>query len=364
MFTEIFETHRQPSIIVAGDMTVKMVNHAAATLMACEVDEAAGKPLSNWIDLSLLAAKFDVASGVGNWVPLPSNQPFGDKKQPCDILIRRLRKSGSERLFWLLISVSHENRTTFRNLRKEVVNAQAHASAEKAHNELLAESNRKLKTFAYTAAHDISGPLRRIVQCLNMYKRADEEELENAERLLEIAEISASSLRQLVTDLLTYSQASNEEMELTPIDLSAFIIQNLDMLDTTDLSPDWLHIEKLPIVSCSSHQISSVLQNLLGNAIKYRHPDRALQVIISCRHLVEGWRLIFEDNGLGFAPEHANRLFDPFFRTHPDIVGTGIGLATCAEFINNHGWSISAQGEVNKGARFEIMIPATSIAAE
>lgn len=357
MLAELFEEHRLPSVIVGEDLKVRAANAAAARLMrASDKEGGIGSPISSWIPVDLLTDKLEHASSIGSWVPLRSRIAFGADGPECDILLRRLRRSGPEPLFWLLISVSSQNRTAFRQLREEIASAQARAAAEIVLRNQLVEANDKLKSFAYRAAHDINGPLRRIEQCLKMQNMVRQAETVNP-RLLEIAASSAASLSALVEDLLAYSASGRGSAEFEMVDLAALVQGMETLLDTSGCDPGWLALGDLPKVMGDPPQIASIVQNLLDNAIKYRDPARPLRVTVSSQTTKAGSRLVFEDNGLGFEAQFADRLFEPFFRAHSDIPGSGIGRASCAEFVANHGWTIAASGEAGKGARFEIIIP-------
>ncbi|HEX4769974.1 MAG TPA: ATP-binding protein [Bryobacteraceae bacterium] len=114
----------------------------------------------------------------------------------------------------------------------------------------------------------------------------------------------------------------------------------------------------LPSVNANPVHISQVLQNLLGNAIKYRRPDVPLHVHIGAQRQVDAWLFSVRDNGSGFEPEYADRVFGIFKRLHGrDVPGTGVGLAICKAMIERHGGHIWAEAKPGVGATFYFTIP-------
>ncbi len=116
----------------------------------------------------------------------------------------------------------------------------------------------------------------------------------------------------------------------------------------------------MPVVNADKTQLIQLFQNLIGNAIKYRSPDRLPQIHISARSENGSWLFDVQDNGIGFEQQYENKMFLIFQRLHSrgKYPGTGIGLAICKRIVDRHGGRIWAVGEPDKGAKFSFTIPA------
>jgi signal transduction histidine kinase len=118
-------------------------------------------------------------------------------------------------------------------------------------------------------------------------------------------------------------------------------------------------IDPLPDVDADAMQLHQLLQNLIGNALKYRQPEVPPEVRVSCVESPLGWTIRVEDNGIGFSPEQAVRIFAPFQRLHGrgEYEGTGMGLAICRRIVERHGGTIAAHGRPGEGAQFIVTLP-------
>ena len=116
--------------------------------------------------------------------------------------------------------------------------------------------------------------------------------------------------------------------------------------------------DALPTVHGAAGQLTRLLQNLIGNALKYRS-ERASQVHITARPQGYAWLFAVQDNGIGFDPHYAERIFGMFQRLHTreDYPGTGIGLAICRKIVEHHGGRIWAEGRPGEGATFYFTLP-------
>ncbi len=227
----------------------------------------------------------------------------------------------------------------------------------------LLRANESLEQFAYVASHDLQEPLRKIVlyaDMLNDALAADrKEDVAFAAQVVRDASIRA---RVLVSDLLTYSRASNRRLELESCRFSTVLGEVMQTLSQSiaESGAD-IRIEGPEVVLQADRLlIDQLLQNLLSNAIKYTADGMPPRIEISTavgprKRLV----LRFADHGIGFAEEYSRKIFEPFTRLHgrSRYPGTGIGLAICRAVCERHGWKISASGEVGAGAVFTIEIP-------
>ena len=239
-------------------------------------------------------------------------------------------------------------------------------------NTQLARSNEELESFAYVASHDLKEPLRHIEAFAGLL--AESIRTTGDERLGSmISGIEASSrrLRNLINDLAEFSRLGRQAQPLAPAALDE-IVQDvmLDLRQRTDEAAAVLCCEALPTVLCDRNQLRQVLQNLLSNALKYRHPDRPCRIRVFAEPdeqegrpgdpgAVAWVRVCVSDNGIGFDPKYSEQVFEPFQRLHgPDeFEGSGIGLAICRKIIQRHGGKVGVETMPGIGSTFWFSLP-------
>ncbi|WP_313389057.1 sensor histidine kinase, partial [Rhodospirillum rubrum] len=226
----------------------------------------------------------------------------------------------------------------------------------------LEESNRDLEQFAYVASHDLQEPLRMVSSYLGLLRRRHGDQLApEALEFMSYAEDGAKRMSRLILDLLEYSRVTTRGEPPETVALAEVIDEarsNLRMIiDETAARIDLLGCDRT--VLADRGQVVRVFQNLIGNALKYRSPDRPPIITLRCGE-DEGWvNVSVADNGIGFSPEHAERIFIIFQRLHGPKAyeGTGIGLSICKRIIERHGGTIEAQGTPGEGALFRFTLP-------
>ena len=167
-------------------------------------------------------------------------------------------------------------------------------------------------------------------------------------------------MQSLISDLLAFSQAQGSNLVFRPTDLNQALEAALSNLSASiEESKAVVTHENLPYLNVDAARIAQVLQNLVGNAIKYRKPDEAPRVHVSAKKNPNGrWEVSVRDNGLGFDVRYAEQIFGMFKRLHGrDIPGTGIGLAICKKIVESHGGRISAVSEPGVGSTFAFTLP-------
>jgi PAS domain S-box-containing protein len=228
----------------------------------------------------------------------------------------------------------------------------------------LESANTELEAFSYSVSHDLRAPLRHIegfVEILLSSKAM----AENDESNLHLQTIAKASkqMGRLIDDLLTFSRTARAE--LNKIKLS---LKDLVKTSITDLAPEindrkveWV-IADLPDVLADPGLLRQVVLNLLSNALKYTRKRDLTRIEVGSQAR-RGEHVIFiRDNGVGFDPRYAHKLFGVFQRLHRavDFEGTGIGLANVRRIISRHGGRTWAEGEVDKGATFFFSLPKTA----
>ena len=224
----------------------------------------------------------------------------------------------------------------------------------------LRRSNQELEQFAYVASHDLQEPLRKIASFCNLLESRYAEQLdEKANVYLHYIVDGAMRMQALVNDLLLYSRVTTRGKEFAPVDLNNALQEALANLDVavTESSARVTH-DPLPTVNGDTAQLGRLFQNLVGNAIKYRG-EAPPQVHISAANESGEWVFSVRDNGIGIAPEYAERIFVIFQRLHTreEYGGTGIGLSVCKKIVERHGGRIWVESQEGCGATFYFSLP-------
>ena len=326
MFDDFFYKHHEPLLIIDRSLNLVECNRAAGAFFDAPRREIIGYGLDGLIETSGLEASLDTADIVDGWVALKWTCFLRGSILSCDIKILRMRPRDGAVLYAIELSELSRERSAFRQLRSEVENANDKAKRKEISLRQTEILNQKLSSFAHRAAHDLGGPLGRIRQCLEIYreetKTTDEPEPEVRE-FLDLAINSAIKLREQVNRLLAYSKASLMPVEKRPVRLDDIIHDAILLAGVGKLPEVSVTISADPIVSCDERLMLIVFQNLIENAMKYAHPDRALSLKIFAAEKDNHLCLSFQDNGLGFNPDLSKKIFDLFQRAHSNIEGAG-----------------------------------------
>jgi light-regulated signal transduction histidine kinase (bacteriophytochrome) len=168
-----------------------------------------------------------------------------------------------------------------------------------------------------------------------------------------------------VNDLLMYSQVSTRAQQFSPTDLGRIAREVIADLETAIADEGGLVVVgDLPVLDADPLQMRQLLQNLIGNALKYRRRDEAPVVRLnSSRAGGRHWKITVADNGIGFNDQYAEKIFKMFERLHgkTEYKGSGIGLAICRKIAERHGGTIAAVSGAGKGATFTITLPGTQV---
>ena len=224
----------------------------------------------------------------------------------------------------------------------------------------LQRSNAELQQFAYVASHDLQEPLRMVVSYLQLLERSIGETLdERTRRFMDYAVDGGQRMQKLIHDLLAFSRVQTHGHDFEAVDLEQVMgatMRNLEgVLQETGGQVRW---DGLPAVDGDPGQLVQLLQNLVGNALKF-HGDEPPRVEVSAASTPEGVRLSVADNGIGIPPEHSERVFEVFQRLHGRAAypGTGIGLAICKRIVERHGGRIWVESTPGAGSTFHLILP-------
>ena len=358
MFEAIFYRARESYLLINADRRILDANRAACRFLNTSREELIGMSADSFFSDAAMSALCSSAALIDSWTPAFDGR-LAREDRNIDLRAIQLHPKSGARMFAIEVSQETSQRAIFRELRHELNKAIETARREKRTVRDLAFTNRKLDAFAHRVAHDIRGPLRNIrmaIELVGDISTIEDEELRSRLDLLEIARSSAASLERLTVGLLSYSQNTSRAVTKEETDLKIVVEGAAHSLDLTD-HDSWLSVNSLPVVMADETLLEVVFQNLLSNAVKFASADRPLSVSIETSGVGDHAEIYIRDNGIGFSPDARERIFELFSREHADREGAGIGLATCAELIAQHDWSIEANSAPDEGAEFKIIIP-------
>ncbi len=247
-----------------------------------------------------------------------------------------------------------------------IANSFAYEKLEAAQGELektaaeLRRSNQELEQFAYVASHDLQEPLRKIASFCNLLESRYASQLDDrASTYLHYIVDGAMRMQALVNDLLLYSRVTTRGQEFAPANMDDVMQEAQANLDVAIAECEaQVSCDALPAVFGDAPQLVRLLQNLIGNAIKYRG-EAPPQVHLAAAKERDEWVFSVRDNGIGIAPEYAERIFVIFQRLHTreEYGGTGIGLAVCKKIVERHGGRIWVESAEGAGATFRFTLP-------
>ena len=218
--------------------------------------------------------------------------------------------------------------------------------------------NRELSVFTYVVAHELQEPLTAMASLVEDLRRHAGGE--TPEEVVKLAE-RVRWMQNMVGDMLALSRVETRGQAFSPIDCGGVLDEALDNLAATaEKCGARITREGLSTVNGDASQLVRLFQNLVGNAIKFC--DGEPKVHVSCRREDGTWHFCVRDNGIGIAPENAQRIFVIFRRLHDEYAypGTGIGLAICKKIVQRHGGRIWVESEVGQGAAFHFTLPASA----
>jgi light-regulated signal transduction histidine kinase (bacteriophytochrome) len=237
--------------------------------------------------------------------------------------------------------------------------------------------NEQLKQFTYAASHDLQEPLRKISYFIGrLVNNLGPTLSEDNKMITERIQLTTGRMRMLIDDLLNYSNATTGLTAFGDVDLDEIVKDVLDDMEATLLQKGAaVYVQDLPTVKGDQRQLRQLFQNLISNALKYHKMTEAPNVKITWTQVIGAdvdanippafrggvfYQLLVEDNGIGFDPENAERIFKLFQRLHgrAEYEGTGVGLAIVQKVVENHMGFIWAESTPGEGTVFKVLLPA------
>ncbi len=228
----------------------------------------------------------------------------------------------------------------------------------------LEAANQELEAFSYSVSHDLRAPLRHVTGFVSLLQQDSEPSLsEKSLRYLATISSSAKRMGDLIDDLLAFSRIGRQALQASEINLVRLVKETLGdfQLESEKRNIAW-NIHPLPVVRADRALLRLVLVNLISNAVKFTSRRDEAKIEIGTAPGSDAETVIFiRDNGAGFDPRYADKLFGVFQRLHrqEEFEGTGIGLANVQRIIHRHGGRVWAEGALDGGATFYFSIPKT-----
>ena len=247
--------------------------------------------------------------------------------------------------------------------------AEANAAELNTHLELrvqertraLKEANEELEAFAYSVSHDLRTPLRHVAGFSQLLRRQLGDTLDvKAARYLGVMEDAVGRMDRLLEAMLNLSRTAQESLQAVPVNLGRLVEEARgELADEAARRPVEWQVGPLPQVMGDPAMLRQVMVNLLSNALKYTARQERAVIEVWAEDRGTSWALFVRDNGVGFDPRYADKLFGVFQRLHrqDDFEGTGVGLANVRRIITRHGGEVSATGEPGEGATFGFTLP-------
>lgn len=229
----------------------------------------------------------------------------------------------------------------------------------------LQRSNDDLRQFAHVASHDLKEPVRKI-KTFNTRIIDDFSNVlpDKVKKYLTKIESSTDRMYAMIEGVLNYSKAGSTEQPVESVDLNEIIRDILTDLEVLVQQKNaQITTANLPRVEGYSVLLYQLFYNLILNSLKFAKASQPSHIHITCDVINKGeakfYQIVLSDNGIGFEQEYAEAIFSTFTRLNPadDYEGTGLGLALCKKIVDRHKGTISAAGELDKGASFTIMLP-------
>lgn len=342
--------------IITMDATGHVVewNPAAEEMFGFSKHQIVGAELANFV--IPLAYRERHRNALAHYAETRQGSFIGSR-----IEITALRADGSEFSVELAVSaIPLQEPPLYMGYVRDITARKEADAALKRQAQELARSNAELERFAYVASHDLQEPLRMVTSYTQLLSRRYKDHLDaDAEEFISYVVDGAIRMQALINDLLVYSRVGSAGKAFGPVNLTEVlesVCSNL-RIAIQESSATITHSE-LPTIFGDASQMVQLLQNLVGNALKFR-TDQPAEVHIEAKQQGAEWLLSVQDNGIGIDERFFERIFLIFQRLHSrsEYQGTGIGLAICKKIVERHGGQIKLESAPGNGTTFYFTLP-------
>jgi signal transduction histidine kinase len=293
-----------------------------------------------------------VGSGqLDHRVGMPGDDEIGQLSRSFDEMVANLRK----------VTASRDELDREVAQRKEAEELMRRVLVE------LGRSNTDLERFAYSASHDLQEPLRKVAAFSSLLQKEYSDKIDTeGRRYMDIIVSATLRMQRLIDDLLTYARVTTRAKPFAEVDLNEVARDVISDLEVRIRETGGkVCIGELPTIAADPAQMRQLLQNLIGNALKFHRPGVPPQVDVRGETETRECggarlcRITVSDNGVGFDEKYKDRIFGIFQRLHTrsEYEGSGIGLAVCKRIVERHNGWIAAESTPGQGARFTIVLP-------
>lgn len=346
---EILDTMADALFVVDQQMRIRVTNQAVSTLFG-------------YSDLDLAGKSIETLQSPGSECEIRTILARGTvRDQEC------VFRSRSGELLDVSISASplgsEEGTTAGTVVIARDIRERKKSEAElHDYNRRLQQSNRELEDFAHVASHDLQEPLRKIQAFGDRLRSKYDQTLgDDGKDYLARMQNAANRMQTLISDLLAFARVTTKAQPSLPVDLGAIAREVVsDLEERIHRTAGKVEISELPALEADPLQMRQLLQNLIGNALKFHRAGAPPYVSIRGHERDDGTAVVeVSDNGIGFDEKHLDRIFTIFQRLHgrSEYEGTGIGLAICRKIVERHGGTISARSAPGAGATFIVTLP-------
>ncbi len=342
----IVESSSDAIISTALDGTITSWNRAAEGTLGYTSDEVVGKPFSILVTPQNAHEVPDILGRLQQ-----ERVRHGERIETV-----HRRKDGRYINVSLSISPIHDRHGCLIGASKIVRDITLQKSAHSA----LLRSDEEHRQFAFAAAHDLQEPLRNIILYAQILKARSEPSADVELDELSVVTESATRMQMLIKDLLLYTEVIDVPSGMAqPVDCNEACRAALSNLASAiDECAAEVNVGQLPTVIAERSHVIQLIQNLIGNALKYRGEERPPHIEVSAEREDHQWVFSVKDNGIGIAPKFHDQIFGVFKRLHGhEIPGTGIGLALCKRIVDHQGGRLWLESESGMGSTFYFSFP-------